>query len=167
MKYGSFIVMLIILVLSANYTAAQERIYVSQFNPPLLHSFYFDGTDFHREDLDPDPAIQTLPGSFGALSVAATDRLFVLGLAASSLAVGIVDPQSRLEFPRPPLPFIGGPVVVSPDQSYAYSAAWQQNDSAYLTVIDLRPSSADFLQPIGSSISLGINARADSMAISA
>lgn len=131
---------LTLLALAAGGTAAQERIYVSQLNPPWLHSLSFDRTSLH---LQPDGG-EPLKSSFEPYNLTAAQHFFVAGSAFNSIGIGLVGPAGTQ---LPPLEGAG---------AGAGAGLWVLGDYALhvggqpaaIGVVDMRPSEDDFLRQI-------------------
>ncbi len=131
------------LTASGGGALGQERLYVQQYSPARLLAWSFDGTAFHAEDPAPgSPEAYELTYAHPQ-TIGGSDRWFLSGYWGPSLALSVTDPASGQE-----LPLIRGDgggassFVVAPDGKKVWGAA------PHLTVYDLDPASATFLQDL-------------------
>ncbi len=128
-----------------------ERIYVGQLNPAQVQMFSYDpgGGTFAREDFDSadvDPATP-LRSSQEFFGLNATDDTFVLAQPSISTAFGAIDAARRVQLPRPNTADAARKIVLDPSNDFAYLIGSADTQSQLLQVIDLRPTSALYLEP--------------------
>lgn len=147
---STVVAVLTIVALTAT-ARAQETIYVGQFNPSEMHAFTFNGTSFTEQTPTPPssvPPLSPVLGGYFSQCSATTGHFFLMGSAGGGLEFSVVDPFTRQELPRVHSAVFPAAIIPSADQHFAFVPGSVEAGNAWLSVVDILPSSPTFLREV-------------------